>query len=72
MTRALVLFALLAACSDPNAPRLGMGVGVGPGGVRVHPRMSTRVGATSLGVSPYGASVGTGIGNVGVAVGGAF
>ncbi|AXQ94315.1 hypothetical protein ORIO_11635 [Cereibacter azotoformans] len=72
MGRALLLLLALAACADPNAPHLGLGVGVGPGGVSVHPRMSTRVGATSVGVSPYGASVGTGIGNVGVAVGGGF
>ncbi|MGP3697830.1 hypothetical protein [Rhodobacter sp. NSM] len=72
MLRALLLLLGLAACTDPNAPQLGLGVGVGPGGVRVHPRMSTRVAGTSVGVNPHGASVGTGIGNVGVAVGGGF
>lgn len=72
MRRAVLLLFGLAACTDPDAPRVGMGVGLGPGGVSVHPRVSTHVGPTSVGVSPYGASVGTGIGNLGLALGGAF
>ena len=57
---------VLAGCSDPNAPYLGLGVGFGPSGVQVTPRVTTRVGNTSLGVSPHGAAVGTTIGNVGI------
>lgn len=63
---ALAALLVLAGCADPNAPRLGMGVGFGPNGVRVTPRVTTRVGVTSLGVSPYGTSVGTTVGNVGI------
>ena len=71
MRAALILLAL-AACADPDAPHLGLGVGVGPTGVRVTPSVSTRLGPTSLGVSPHGAAVGTGYRNLGLSVGGAF
>lgn len=72
---ALLLAALaLAACAEdpnapPNAPRVGLGVGFGPSGVTVAPRVTTQVGDASVGVSPGGASVGTSIGGVGLGVG---
>lgn len=69
MRGAVVGFAALlalSACADPNAPHLGVGLGFGPNGVRVTPRVTTRVGDTSVGVSPYGTSVGTTVGNVGI------
>ena len=71
MRWAVVLLAL-AACSDPGAPYLGLGVGLGSGGVSVTPSVSTHVGPTSVTVDPYGAGIGTSFGNVGVAVGGGF
>ncbi len=69
--RALTVILTLAACA-PSAPHVGVGVGVGPGGTTVTPHISTRYGPASVGVSPYGASVGTSIGNLGLALGGAF
>lgn len=69
--RALALVLMLAACA-PSSPHVGVGVGVGPGGTTVTPRVSTRFGPASVGVSPYGASLGTSIGNLGLALGGAF
>lgn len=68
---ALVLAALLltGCAEDPNAPRVGLGVGIGPNGLRVAPRVTTQVGDARLGVGPGGASVGTNVGGVGVGVG---
>jgi hypothetical protein len=64
----LALAGLLAACTanDPNAPHLGLGVGIGPNGLRLTPSLTTRVGGTTVGVTPGGASVGGNVGGVSV------
>lgn len=69
---ALICAGLISACtpSDPAAPQLGVGVGIGPNGVRLVPRVTTSVGGARVGVSPGGASVGGNVG--GVAVGAAL
>jgi hypothetical protein len=49
MSRICLLCALLlAACTEP---RLGLSIGIGPGGVAVHPRVSGSVGGVDVGVS---------------------
>ena len=65
---ALLIALSLTACtaSDPATPQVGLGLGIGPNGVRVVPRVTTRVGGASVGVTPGGASVGTNVGGVSV------
>ncbi len=48
---------------------MGLGIGVGPNGLSVVPRVSANVGGVNVGASPGGASVGTTVGNVGIGVG---
>jgi len=68
------LFALLAlsGCENPGQPgqpRLGVGIGIGPNGLALRPRVSTTIDGTTVGGGPGGASVGTNVGGVGVGVG---
>ncbi|THD83568.1 hypothetical protein E7811_09815 [Aliigemmobacter aestuarii] len=65
---ALACATALAACTptDPATPQLGVGVGIGPNGVRLVPRVTTNVGGANVGVTPGGASVGTNVGGVNV------
>lgn len=62
-------FTLAACANDPNAPQLGLGIGIGPNGLRVSPKVTTKVGDARVGVGPGGASVGTSVGGVGVSAG---
>jgi hypothetical protein len=69
MTRAALLAALVAltACdAGPGQPQLGLGLGFGPRGVRVVPRVTTNVGGVGVGLGPGGTSIGTSVGGVGV------
>lgn len=69
---ALVLAGMLAlaACTPaPGQPRVGLGLGIGPKGLRIVPRVTTNVGGVTVGAGPGGGSVGTSVGGVGVGVG---
>lgn len=65
---ALACALALAACTpnDPATPQLGVGVGIGPNGVRLVPRVTTNVGGANVGLTPGGASVGANVGGVNV------
>jgi hypothetical protein len=60
---------LLGACA-PGGPQLGVGLGIGPGGISVRPRVTTNVGGVNVGVGAGGVSAGTNLGGVGVGVNG--
>jgi hypothetical protein len=60
---------LLGACA-PGGPQLGVGLGVGPGGISVKPRVTTNLGGVNVGVGAGGVSAGTNLGGVGVGVNG--
>lgn len=65
----LLILLLLPACT-PGGPQLGVGLGIGPGGISVTPRVTTNVGGLNVGVGAGGVSAGTNIGGVGVGVNG--
>lgn len=73
--KAAVLMALtaLTACATPAAegqPSLGVGIGIGPHGLKLVPKVSTRINGVNVGASPSGPSIGTNVGGVGVGVSG--
>lgn len=47
---ALLALALVGACTSP--PRLGAGIGIGPGGVHIYPSISGSLGGARVSVSP--------------------
>jgi hypothetical protein len=65
----LAIALLLGACA-PGGPQLGLGLGIGPGGISVNPRVTTNVGGVNVGVGAGGVSAGTNLGGVGVGVNG--
>lgn len=65
----LALLALAGCATEPGQPKVGLGLGITPQGVRVVPRVSTTVDGVTVGASPGGASIGTTVGGVGVGVG---
>lgn len=61
----------LAACTAPGAselgpPKLGVGIGIGPNGVTLRPRVTTTVNGVTVVATPGGATVGTSVGGIGV------
>lgn len=67
--RAALLFASLAACANQPQPHLGLGIGLGPHGLRLSPRVSTQIGGATVGTNGTGASLGTHLGGVSLGVG---
>ena len=60
------MFALSACEAGPGQPQVGVGLGIGPNGVRLVPRISTNVGGVNVGATPGGVGVGTNVGGIGV------
>lgn len=57
----MVALAMLAACSE-GGPRLGLGVGLGPGGLSLSPRVATHIGPLTVGAGPGGVLAGVEVG----------
>lgn len=58
---------MLAACdAGPDQPRLGIGLGIGPNGVRLVPKVTTDLGGVTVGAGPGGIGLGTNVGGVGI------
>jgi hypothetical protein len=55
----MLVLSMLAACSQ-GGPRLG--IGLGPGGVSLSPRVATHIGPVTLGAGPDGLSAGVEVG----------
>lgn len=63
----ILSLAALAACGaegDPLRPTAGLGVGIGPGGISLRPKVGVTDGTTSVGVGAGGVSAGTRAGPV--------
>ena len=61
--------ALLAGCGaegDPLQPQAGLGIGIGPNGIRVSPRVTVSDGVGRVSAGPGGVSAGAGVGPVAV------
>lgn len=70
---ALMALCALTACAPPaqdGQPRLGVGIGIGPHGLKLVPKVSTKINGVNVGASPGGPSIGTNLGGVGVGVSG--
>ncbi len=50
-------------------PNLGLGIGIGPNGVRVSPRVSAKMGDVNVGTNGSSVGLGTNIGGVSVNAG---
>jgi hypothetical protein len=48
----LILIVATTLCACTGGPRLGVGIGIGPGGVSVNPKVSGSIGGVSTTVSP--------------------
>jgi hypothetical protein len=68
MPRAGLFLLLLGACA-PGGPQMGLGIGIGPGGVSVSPRVTADVGGMNVGAGPGGVTATTGVGPVSVTAG---
>ena len=55
----LLAFCLLLGACAPGGPQLGLGLGIGPNGLRVVPRVTTNVGGVNVGVGAGGVSAST-------------
>ncbi len=59
------ILALSACETGPTQPKLGVGLGIGPKGVRLVPKVTTNVGGVTVGAGQGGVGVGTNVGGVG-------
>lgn len=66
---ALVGLAACGAEGDPLQPNVGLGVGIGPGGLKVRPRVTVSDGTGRVTASPSGVSAGASAGPVSVNTG---
>lgn len=65
--------AILAGCGadgTPLAPTAGLGIGIGPGGVKVRPKVTVSDGTSAVNVGTGGVSAGTNVGGVNVGTSG--
>ena len=71
MKKILALFVLgwVAACGaegDPLRPTAGLGIGIGPGGISLRPKIGVTDGTSNVGIGAGGVSAGTRAGPVAV------
>ncbi len=66
---AVCVFGFVAACGaegDPLRPTAGLGIGIGPGGIKLRPKVGVTDGTSTVGLGTGGVSAGTRAGPVSI------